>query len=169
MNRLKTMIAAASILAAATFTQANTELPAEVTLFKNVNIFDGKSETLKEGYDVLVVRNLIKTIAKDIPSSGSYELDVTTGGYKEIDIATPDYDAYTIRVIGEEEKIEKKEVKVSVIDGEGRTLMPGLIEGHGHLQLNGNALADIENNRGLDELAVRSTAKAKNALMSAIR
>ena len=166
MKRLKTMVVAASILAAATFSQANTELPSEVTLFKNVNIFDGKSETLMEGYDVLVVRNLIKKIAKDIPSSGSYELDVTTGGYKEIDIATPDYDAYTIRVIGEEAKTEKKEVKVSVINGEGRTLMPGLIEGHGHLQLNGNALADIENNRGLDELAVRSTAKAKNALMS---
>ena len=166
MKRLKTMIAAASILAAATFSQANTELPSEVTLFKNVNIFDGKSETLKEGYDVLVVRNLIKKIAKDIPSSGSYELDVTTGGYKEIDIATPDYDAYTIRVIGEEVKTEKKEVKVSVINGEGRTLMPGLIEGHGHLQLNGTSLADIENNRQLDELAIRSTAKAKNALMS---
>jgi len=166
MKRLKTMIATASILAAATLSQASTELPSEVTLFKNVNIFDGKSESLKEGYDVLVVRNLIKKIAKDIPSTGSYELDVASGGYKEIDIATPDYDAYTIRVIGEEAKIVKKEVKVSVINGEGRTLMPGLIEGHGHLQLNGNALADIENNRGLDELAVRSTAKAKNALMS---
>ncbi len=166
MKQLKTIIATASILAAATFTQANTELPSEVTLFKNVNIFDGKSDKLNEGMDVLVVRNLIKKIAKDIPSTGSYELDVTSGGYKEIDIATPDYDAYTIRVIGEEAKIETKEVKVSVINGEGRTLMPGLIEGHGHLQLNGNSLADIENNRQLDELAVRSTAKAKNALMS---
>ncbi len=166
MKRFKSMIAAASILAAATFTQASTELPSEVTLFKNVNIFDGKSDKLKEGMDVLVVRNLIKKIAKEIPSSGSYELDVTTGGYKEIDIATPDYDAYTIRVIGEEAKTEKKEVKVTVINGEGRTLMPGLIEGHGHLQMNGTSLADIENNRMLDELAVRSTAKAKNALMS---
>lgn len=54
----------------------------------------------------------------------------------------------------------------TVIEGDGRTLMPGLIEGHGHLQLNGNSLADIENNRNWEELAVRSYAKAENALMS---
>ena len=34
-------------------------IPSEVTLFKNVNVFDGKSEKLLEGYDVLVVKNLI--------------------------------------------------------------------------------------------------------------
>lgn len=55
---------------------------------------------------------------------------------------------------------------VVVIDGDGRTLMPGLIEGHGHLQMNGTSLADIENNRNWEELAVRSAAKAKIALMS---
>lgn len=55
---------------------------------------------------------------------------------------------------------------VEVIDGVGRTLMPGLIEGHGHLQMNGTSLADIENNRNWEELAVRSAAKAKMALMS---
>jgi imidazolonepropionase-like amidohydrolase len=55
---------------------------------------------------------------------------------------------------------------VEVIDGGGRTLMPGLIEGHGHLQMNGTSLADIENNRNWEELAVRSAAKAKIALMS---
>ena len=32
-----------------------------------------------------------------------------------------------------------------VIDGEGKTLMPGLIEGHGHLLLNGGNLSDHEN------------------------
>jgi imidazolonepropionase-like amidohydrolase len=53
-----------------------------------------------------------------------------------------------------------------VIDGGGRTLMPGLIEGHGHLQMNGASLADIENNRNWEELAARSVAKAKMALMS---
>ena len=44
--------------------------------------------------------------------------------------------------------------------------MPGLIEGHGHLQMNGTSLADIENNRSMEELAARSAAKAKMALMS---
>ncbi len=142
-----------------------TELPESVTLFKNVNIFDGKSDKLMMDYDVLVVKNMIKKIAKDIPSTGTYELDVTSGGYREIDIATPDYDGYIIRVTNEEAKTEKKQVKVNVIDGGGRTLMPGLIEGHGHLQMNGTSLTDIENNRNWEELAVRSAAKAKAALM----
>jgi imidazolonepropionase-like amidohydrolase len=137
-----------------------------VTLFKNVNIWDGKSESLKKGYDVLVVRNLIKKIGKNIPTSGTYELDVKTGGHKEIDVAATDYGSYTIYVSGDEAKTEKKQVKINVIDGGGRTLMPGLIEGHGHLQMNGNSLADIENNRNWEELAIRSAAKAKNALMS---
>ncbi|MEO2173689.1 MAG: amidohydrolase family protein [bacterium] len=54
----------------------------------------------------------------------------------------------------------------TMIDGGGRTLMPGLIEGHGHLQMNGNSLADIENNRNWEELAIRSAVNAKAALMS---
>ncbi len=53
-----------------------------------------------------------------------------------------------------------------VIDGQGLTLMPGLIEGHGHLQMNGSSLPDIENNRNWEELAARSAARAESALMS---
>lgn len=160
-----TLLAALSMLLSAVNPVTATELPESVTLFKNVNIFDGTSDKLLMNQDVLVVRNKIHKIGKDIPISGTYELDVTSGGYREIDIATPDYNAYTIRVIDEEKKTEKKEVKINVIDGGGRTLMPGLIEGHGHLQMNGNSLADIENNRNWEELAVRSAAKARAALM----
>ncbi|MFC3878727.1 amidohydrolase family protein [Algoriphagus namhaensis] len=54
----------------------------------------------------------------------------------------------------------------TVIDGKGGTVMPGLIEGHGHLYLNGSTLADIENNKGYDELAIRGAVKAEAALMS---
>jgi imidazolonepropionase-like amidohydrolase len=149
-----------------TFAQANTDIPSEVTLFKNVNIWDGTSDSLKKGYDVFVVRNLIKKIGKNIPTSGTYELDVKTGGHKEIDVAAPDYGSYTIYVSTDDAKTEKKQVKINVIDGGGRTLMPGLIEGHGHLQMNGTSLADIENNRNWEELATRSAARAKMALMS---
>jgi imidazolonepropionase-like amidohydrolase len=167
MKRWTIFIAAASILAATTLTHAKDEIPSEVTLFKNVNIFDGKSEALKEGYDVLVVRNLIKKIAEDIPSSGSYELDVTSGGVKKIHVPSGyDSNTYTINIKTDDAKTEKKQVKVKIIDGDGRTLMPGLIEGHGHLQMNGTSLADIENNRNWEELAIRSAAKAKMALMS---
>lgn len=56
--------------------------------------------------------------------------------------------------------------KATIIDGKGMTLMPGLIEGHGHLYMNGSSLPDIENNRGYDELAIRGAARAKSALYS---
>ena len=95
-------------------------------LFTNVNVFDGLSEELAVGMNVLVEGNLIKQIsAHAITASDAL-----------------------------------------VIDGGGRTLMPGLIEGHGHLQMNGTALFDIENNRNWEELAVRSAVNAKAALMS---
>jgi len=54
----------------------------------------------------------------------------------------------------------------TVIDGGGKTLMPGLIEGHGHLQMNGTSISDIENNRNWEELAIRSSVNARAALMS---
>jgi imidazolonepropionase-like amidohydrolase len=64
-----------------------------LVLIKNVNIFDGKSEQLKMGHDVLVTGNRISKIGK--------QLEADDGA--------------------------------TVIDGAGRTLMPGLIEMHTHL------------------------------------
>ncbi|MGR5118761.1 amidohydrolase family protein [Vibrio astriarenae] len=54
----------------------------------------------------------------------------------------------------------------TVIDGEGKTLMPGLIEGHGHLLMNGGTLNDHENNRTMEELAARATVNAHAAFQS---
>ena len=77
--------------------QANEEIPSEVTLFTNVNIFDGKSDSLMKGYDVLVVRNLIHKIAKNIPASGTYELDVTSSEVKKVQVFSGyDTNTYTI-------------------------------------------------------------------------
>jgi imidazolonepropionase-like amidohydrolase len=67
---------------------------ADQTLITNVNIFDGRSETLAMGQDVLVEGNLIKSIGKDLSATGA-----------------------------------------TVIDGAGRTLMPGLIDMHTHTGL----------------------------------
>jgi imidazolonepropionase-like amidohydrolase len=105
---------------------ANEKQKVTQTLFKNVNIFDGKSDKLAMGQDVLVEGNLIKQIGKGIKAGSG----------------------------------------ATVIDGGGRTLMPGLIEGHGHLQMNGKGLSDIENNLNWEELAIRSSVNAKAALMS---
>jgi imidazolonepropionase-like amidohydrolase len=61
-------------------------------LIRNVNIFDGKSDELKKGIDVLVEGNLIKDIGKDLRAGA----------------------------------------EATVIDGGGRTLMPGMIDSHVH-------------------------------------
>ena len=89
-------------------------------LFKNVNVFDGTSDKLATGMDVLVTGNLIGKIGRDLSANKG----------------------------------------ATVIEGGGRTLMPGLIEGHGHLMMNGDTLADIENNRNWEELASRAVGSA---------
>jgi len=112
------------------------DVPWEVTLIKNVNIFDGENEKLLEGYDVLVVRKLIKKVAKDIPTEGTYELDVKTGGLREKTVQAACTHVYTVTVYEGPEKVEKKQVKVNVIDGGGRTLTPGFIDAHTHIMVN---------------------------------
>jgi imidazolonepropionase-like amidohydrolase len=104
------------------------EYPDQVTLFKNVNIFDGVSDKLKKGHDVLVVGNKIKEVATDIPTGGTYE-------------------------------------KVKVIDGGGRTLMPGLIEAHAHLTLMGPSLPAMEAGTTWEDFAIHAVAMAEMYLM----
>ncbi len=140
------------------------DLPSEVTLFKNVNVFDGTSDTLLEGHDVLVVRNMIEKVAKDIPSSGTYTLDAKTGGLRKLE--TPpslDYHASNVVMVYEEEKTVKKEV--NVIDGGGRTLMPGMIEAHGHVTYS-SPLADMLLSHDPREQAIRSARRAHDYLMA---
>jgi len=87
---------------------------------------------------VLVVRNLIKQVAKNIPTEGTYELDVKTGGLKKKTVQAGCTHVYTVTVYEGEEKVEKKQVKVNVIDGGGRTLIPGLTDAHAHITVNDN-------------------------------
>lgn len=90
-------------------------------LFKNVNIFDGKSDKLNPGQNVLVEGNTIKAIGKEVKAAAN----------------------------------------ATVIDGAGRTLMPGLIDNHVHLTLNGKSLLDMEANKTWEDLAIGSVAMAK--------
>ena len=53
----------------------------------------------------------------------------------------------------------------TVIDGGGRTLMPGLIDNHVHLMLNGGGLLDIEANQTWEDIAIGGVAMAKLYLM----
>ncbi len=83
------------VVTVATSTAALGQEGPDQTLITNVNIFDGKSEQLAVGMDVLVEGNLIKRVAKGLKPNGD----------------------------------------ATVIDGGGRTLMPGIIEAHNHLSL----------------------------------
>ena len=100
----------------------NQEVPV-YTLITNVKIFDGESETLKDG-PVLIENDLIKAIG---------------AGAKAPDGAT-------------------------VIDGGGRTLMPGLIEAHAHLSLHGD-LFQTRNDLNWMYVGAKSGAEATHMLM----
>ena len=94
-------------------------------LINNVNIFDGKTNKLTEGMNVLIVDNLIETISKNS--------------------------------IGVDEES-------TVIEGDGRTMMPGLIDGHAHVMINGD-YGMIESNMDLSDLSYRATKVMERFLM----
>ena len=136
MNFLTGSLASAALTVALALPAAAQEVPAEVTLFKNVNIFDGTSEEILQGQDVLVVRNLIRQIGADIPTTGTYDLDVSTGRLERTQaLPGSGVSGYTVTVIEGGATTETRQVGVKVIDGGGRTLMPGLIDAHYHLML----------------------------------
>ncbi len=97
-------ILAVGLIAAPAFTQAADidleTIPPEVVLFKNVEVFNGIDDKLDD-VDVLVVGNKIKKVAKNIPVSGSYEVDVRQDRVKEIPNPTLVGNAYSIKAIDE--------------------------------------------------------------------
>ena len=142
------------------------ELPDQVILFKNVNIFDGKSDELIENQDVLVVRNKIHKIADDIPTGGTYEVEVSSGGERKI-TALSDFapSVYEITVMEGPAETTTKKVDVQVIDGGGRTLLPGFIEAHAHLMLMGPSLPAMEANTTWEDFAIHGARMAEMYLM----
>ena len=100
------------------------DAPAQ-TLITNVNVFDGKSETLSATSNVLIEGNKIKQISAEAIDAGN----------------------------------------ATVIDGEGRTLMPGLIEAHAHLMLMGPSLPAMEAGTTWEDFAIHGTRMAEMYLM----
>ncbi len=115
--------------------QAVPKIPSEVTLFQNVNVFNGLDNKLHD-VDVLVVKNKIHKVAKNIPTTGTWEVDVRTGGVTELRDPVGGMEGYSFKLLAEG-KTEKKQVKVNIVDGGGRTLMPGLIDSHVHINMYG--------------------------------
>ena len=99
--------------------------PPPQVLITNVSIFDGKSDRLVSGRNVLVENNLIRTITS-----------------KEIEVGET----------------------ATVIDGGGRTLMPGLIDGHAHVMINAH-FDTVEKDMDPYDLAYRSALVAKRYLL----
>ena len=52
----------------------------------------------------------------------------------------------------------------NVIDGSGKTLMPGLIDGHAHIMINAN-FDDVEKNMDLGDISIRAVRVAERFLM----
>ena len=139
--------------------------PDEVTLFKNVNIFDGKSDKLIENQDVLVVGNKIRRIAEDIPTGGTYEVEVLSGGERKVKAVSEFGSVYEITVMEAGAETTKQKVEVKVIDGGGRTLLPGFIEMHAHLMLMGPSLPAMESMTTWEDFGIHGTRMAEMYLM----
>jgi imidazolonepropionase-like amidohydrolase len=88
-------------------------------LIKNVNIFDGKSEQLLEKANVLIEKNLIKTISTS--------------------------------------NIDAKDALI--IEGNGRTLIPGLIDAHTHIAATANPTEVVKWSEGKTMIAATTSAK----------
>ena len=71
MNKLFPAFLAFTLMAASAFGQVDAEKPS-YTLIQNVKIFDGRSESLTMGQDVLVEGNLIKRIGPGLPGRGGH-------------------------------------------------------------------------------------------------
>ncbi len=98
------------------------EKPPTVYLFKNVKVFDGISDQLKD-VDVLVVNNLIRKIGKDLPVSGTYNVNVKAQQFEKVTVPPSAYDfntGYVVQVPKGDGKVETKKIPVTVIDGGGR-------------------------------------------------
>jgi hypothetical protein len=86
-----------------------------VYLFKNVKVFDGVSDVLKD-VDVLVVNNMIRKIGKDLPATGTYDVDVEARQFEEVTVGPSPFDfesGYVVRVPQGDGSVETKQIPVT--------------------------------------------------------
>lgn len=111
MLNFKKLLTVGLLATATTLSFAADTAKPKQTLFKNVNVFDGKNEALKMGVNVLVENNIITAVGKDV----------------------------------------KAGTTASVIDGSGKTMIPGLIDMHSHLCIQEGMLVGRD---GYDQMAM---------------
>ena len=146
------------------------QVPPEVTLFKNVKVFNGVEDKLHD-VDVLVVRNKIHKVDRNIPETGTWEVEADTSVAKQVFAPTSGdlSGGYTFHIQRDDGESETIQVKANVIDGGGRTLMPGLIDAHVHLNLQmleNPAAIDGVNNMTWEEVGAMAYESAHEYLAS---
>lgn len=107
---IKPLFSAGILCAVGTFALAAETAPTQI-LFKNVNVFDGKSQDLKMGVNVLVEDNLVTAVGADARAAEG----------------------------------------AKIIEGAGKTLIPGLIDMHAHLCIQEGMLVGRD---GYDQMAM---------------
>ena len=72
---LKAFVVAASVsFSGVVVAEESVQIPT-VLLINNVHVWDGTSYALQKDTDVLIVGDKIRKVAKDIPTSGTYDVD----------------------------------------------------------------------------------------------
>jgi imidazolonepropionase-like amidohydrolase len=106
-----------------------------VIVIKNVNVWDGTSDAVKD-VDVLIVGDKIRKVAKNIPTEGTVEVDAVRKTMKQVaDAPGIEGGNFNFNVTNDKGEVEKVAAKVSVIDGKGGYLIPGIIDSHQHIML----------------------------------
>lgn len=140
-----------------------------VTVIKNVHVWDGTSDTLQKETDVLIVGDKIKQVAKNIQTGGNYEVDAVRKTSKKAAGGTATGNFLNLSVTDEKGKVEKASVKVTVIDGKGGYLIPGIIDSHQHIMLSkGTGPNDIMNQALPLKVAYDAVPQGKIMLMMGV-
>lgn len=147
-HKLTVSLLAATVLPLTAQDGTSLEVP-PVTVIQNVHVWDGTSDELKKDHDVLIVGDKIRKVAKDIPTEGTIEVDAKRKSLKRAaDAPGMEAGRYNFNVKGEDGTIEKASAEVTVIDGKGGYLIPGIIDSHQHIMLSkGTGPKDIINNQ----------------------
>ncbi|GEM80658.1 metal-dependent hydrolase family protein [Vibrio superstes] len=118
------------------------------------------------------MKNVLKLTAVAISCSMAFSASAATTIFKNVDIfnGTEEklYEDYSVKVVDNKiAEISSKEIQAeegaTVIDGQGKTLMPGLIDGHAHVMIN-YSFDEIEKNKDLTDISINSVKVAERFL-----
>ena len=120
-NWYRTILSAAVVITAGLTTsmasaqdaKTKLEIP-PVIVIKNVDVWDGTSDTLKQDTDVLIVGDKIKKVAQNIPTGGAYEVNAVRKTSKKLAGGTATGNFLKLSVADEKGEVEKVSVKVRV-------------------------------------------------------